>query len=160
MKRMFALVAVVLALAANAAPAAAADTDAGKLVVAREMIAAWKSADWRKVADLFADRGVLRSMMIKPVSGRAAIYDRVAALGKGAPGGVFLDVSHMGVIGGLVFIERIDRFVYNGHAGSIPVVGVLDIRHGKVQEWREYYDRATLLREMGVADAADPGAKK
>ena len=36
----------------------------------------------------------------------------------------------------------------------------LDIRDGKVQEWREYYDRATLLREMGVAPTVDPGAPK
>ena len=150
-----AAVLVVVAGSVQAAPR----TDAAKLAVAREMIAAWKVADWRKVADLFAPDGVLRSMMIEPVTGRAAIYQRVSALGKGAPGGVLLDVAHMGVIDGLVFIERTDRFVYNGHAGSTPVVGVLDIRGGKVREWREYYDRASLLREMGVAPTVDPGAK-
>ena len=144
-----AAVLVVVAGSVQAAPR----TDAAKLAVAREMIAAWK------VADLFAPDGVLRSMMIEPVTGRAAIYQRVSALGKGAPGGVQLDVAHMGVIDGLVFIERTDRFVYNGHAGSTPVVGVLDIRGGKVREWREYYDRASLLREMGVAPTVDPGAK-
>lgn len=151
MKRIFGLAAMVLTLAMTAAaPARAADTDASRLAVAREMITAWKVADWRKVADLFAEDGSLWSMMIEPVVGRAAIYDRIAALGKGAPDGVTLDVAHMGVIDGLVFIERVDRFVYNGHAGSTPVVGVLDIRDGKVREWREYYDRASLLKEMGV----------
>ncbi|WP_394762831.1 nuclear transport factor 2 family protein [Phenylobacterium sp.] len=154
-----ALVAAVLLAAAGAPAQAAPKGDAAKLAVAREMVAAWKVADWRKVADLFTPDGVLRSMMIEPVVGRAAIYQRVSALGKGAPGGVVLDVAHMGVIDGLVFIERTDRFVYNGHAGSTPVVGVLDIRGGKVREWREYYDRATLLREMGVAPSVDPGAK-
>lgn len=160
MTRIFSLLAIVLALATTPAAANAADTDAGKLAVAREMIAAWKAADWRKAADLFTEDGVLRSMMIEPVVGRPAIYDRISALGKGAPGGVILDVAHMGVIDGLVFIERTDRFVYNGHAGSTPVVGVLDIRNGKVKEWREYYDRASLLREMGVSPSVDPGAKK
>ena len=161
MTRIFSLLAIVLALATGPAAAArAADTDASKLAVAREMIAAWKAADWKKAADLFAEDGVLRSMMIEPVVGRPAIYERIAALGKGAPGGVVLDVAHMGVIDGLVFIERTDRFVYNGHAGSTPVVGVLDIRNGKVKEWREYYDRASLLREMGVSPGVDPGAKK
>jgi limonene-1,2-epoxide hydrolase len=152
MKRLLSVLALVLTLGAAMAPgtAAAADTNAAKIAVAREMIAAWKAADWRKVADLFAEKGVLRSMMIEPVVGRAAIYDRIAALGKGAPAGVTLDVAHMGVIDGLVFIERTDRFVYNGKPGAVPVVGVLDIRNGKVQEWREYYDRAELLREMGV----------
>ena len=150
MKRIFGLAAMVVALATMAAPARAADSDASRLAVAQEMITAWKVADWRKVADLFAENGSLRSMMIAPVVGRGAIYDRIAAMGKGVPGGVVLDVAHIGVIDGLVFIERTDRFVYNGHAGSTPVVGVLDIRDGKVQEWREYYDRASLLHEMGL----------
>jgi len=150
MTRIFSALAMALALAAAAAPARAADTDASRIAVAREMIAAWKVADWKKVADLFADKGVLRSMMIEPVVGRAAILERVQGLGKIAPGGVILDVAHMGVIDGLVFIERTDRFVANGRPGATPVVGVLDIRDGKIQEWREYYDRASLLREMGV----------
>lgn len=152
MTRILSVLAMLLALAMAPAPASAADTDQAKLAVAREMIAAWKAADWRKVGDLFAEKGVLRSMMIEPVTGREAIYQRIAALGKGAPGGVVLDVAHMGVIDGLVFIERTDRFIYNGKPGSVPVVGVLDIRDGKVQEWREYYDRAELLRAMGVSD--------
>lgn len=152
MTRILSVLAMMLALAMAPAPAAAADTDQAKLAVAREMIAAWKAADWRKVGDLFAEKGVLRSMMIEPVTGREAIYQRIAALGKGAPGGVVLDVAHMGVIDGLVFIERTDRFIYNGKPGSVPVVGVLDIRDGKVQEWREYYDRAELLRAMGVSE--------
>jgi len=154
MKRILGGLAVALAIAVTAAPmsAVAADSDQAKLAVAREMIAAWKAADWRKVGDLFAEKGVLHSMMIEPVVGRQAIYERIAALGKGAPGGVVLDVAHMGVIDGLVFIERVDRFVYNGKTGATPVVGVLDIRDGKVQAWREYYDRAQLLHEMGVSE--------
>lgn len=141
---------VATAMVAPVASAKAPKGDSEKLAVARAMIGAWRRADWRAVADLFAENGVLRSMMIEPVTGREAIFKRVSELGKGAPGGVVLDVSHIGVIDGLVFIERVDRFVYNGHKGSTPVVGVLDIRGGKVVEWREYYDRATLLREMGV----------
>lgn len=152
MRAFLGLGAVVLALLAAPMPALAADTDASRVAVVKEMIAAWKSADWRKVGDLFAEDGVLHSMMIEPVKGREAIYQRIAALGKGAPGGVVLDVSHMGVIDGLVFIERVDRFTYNGKPGAVPVVGVLDVKDGKVQVWREYYDRAHLLKEMGVKE--------
>lgn len=143
-----------LAMAMAMAPMAAhaADTDASRVAVVKEMIAAWKAADWKKVGDLFAEDGVLHSMMIEPVKGREAIYQRIAALGKGAPGGVVLDVSHMGVIDGLVFIERVDRFTYNGKPGAVPVVGVLDVQDGKVKAWREYYDRAQLLKEMGASD--------
>ncbi|ENZ83521.1 MULTISPECIES: limonene-1,2-epoxide hydrolase family protein [Caulobacter] len=138
----------LLALALLAGSAQAQDTDASRLATAREMIHAWKVADWRKVADLFAEDGSLKSMMLPPVNGREAIYARIAALGKGAPDGVTLDVAHIGVIDGLVFMERTDRFTYNGHPGAVPVVGVLDIRGGKVKEWREYYDRASLEKAL------------
>jgi len=152
MRAFLGLGAMILALVAAPLPALAADTDASRIAVVKEMIAAWKAADWRKVGDLFAEDGTLHSMMIEPVTGREAIYKRIAALGKGAPGGVVLDVSHMGVIDGLVFIERVDRFVYNGKPGAVPVVGVLEVRDGKVQVWREYYDRAQLLKALGEAE--------
>jgi len=150
MKLKLALVAILCALTVSPVPAAAQDTDAKKLAVVHEMMDAWKNSDWRKVGDLFAEDGVLWSMMAEPVRGRDAIYKRIAALGEGVQGGVMLDVTHMGVIDGLVFMERTDRFIYKGKAGSVPVVGILDVRNGKVQEWREYYDRASLMSAMGV----------
>ncbi len=150
MKLKLALAATMLALILSPVAAAAQDTDAKKLAVVHEMMDAWKNSDWRKVGDLFAEDGVLWSMMGEPVHGREAIHKRIAALGEGVQGGVTLDVTHMGIIDGLVFMERTDRFIYKGKAGSVPVVGVLDVRNGKVQEWREYYDRASLMSAMGV----------
>jgi limonene-1,2-epoxide hydrolase len=124
--------------------------DAAKLRIARDMVTAWDTKNWRAVADLFNSDGVLHSMMVEPVIGRAAIYERVAGLGAGIDS-ITLDVREMGMINGRVFIERVDRFVYNGKAGSVPVVGILAFRGAGISEWREYYDRQTLLNEMGAA---------
>jgi limonene-1,2-epoxide hydrolase len=59
-------------------------------------------------------------------------------------------VRNAAVVGDSVFLERVDGFVLDGRPGAMPVVGVLEIEDGKVREWREYYDRATLLRGMGL----------
>lgn len=59
-----------------------------------------------------------------------------------------LKVRNIGVIGDVVVIERVDDFVFNGKHGSVPVVAVLEIADGKVKEWREYYDHASLVAEM------------
>ena len=134
-------------------PARAADGgtggDAAKLAVVKQMFDAWHALDWPRVYELFAEDGVLHSMMDEPVVGRAAIRER---LGRLAPGisRIDLQVRTMGVIDGRVIVERVDDFVYNGHRGKVPVVGVLEVENGKVKVWREYYDRAQLLREMGV----------
>lgn len=126
--------------------------DAEKIAVVRDMADAWAAKDWRKVGDLFAANGVLHSMMLEPVLGRENIYARIAALGAGVES-IVLDIEHIGVIDGRVYIERWDRFVYNGKKGDVPVVGVLSINDDNlVAEWREYYDRAYLLKEMGVGD--------
>ena len=61
-----------------------------------------------------------------------------------------LQLRNIAVSGNSVFLERLDVFTYNGKEGRVPVACVLEIRDGKVQEWREYYDHASLLREMGV----------
>ncbi|WP_411820885.1 limonene-1,2-epoxide hydrolase family protein [Hyphococcus formosus] len=126
-----------------------------KLRLARTMADAWRDKDWRKVGDLFAEDGVLHSMMVAPVKGREEIYKRIAAMGAGIDQ-ILLDIEHIGVIDGRVYIERVDRFVFNGHEGNLPVVGVISYNDdGLISEWREYYDRSELLKEMGVSGDFD-----
>lgn len=131
---------------------ASADTDAEKLAVARQMVQAWQALDWERVYALFAVDGVLHSMMQEPLVGREAIRARLGLLAPGIER-IELKLRHIGVIDGRVFIERVDEFVYKGHAGAVPVVGVLEIEDGKVKVWREYYDHAQLRAAMGVAPA-------
>ena len=120
-----------------------------KIAVVENMIDAWNKRDWVRVGALFTEDGVLHSMMSEPIVGRKAVSERLSALGAGIQS-ITLHVRHIGRIGDAVFVERVDEFVYKGHPGKVPVVGVLLIEGGKVKEWREYYDRAQLLSEMGV----------
>ena len=133
----------------------ATDGDAHKIDVATQMIAAWKAMDWEAAAALFADDGVLHSMMVDPIEGRDAIHKRISGLGELATE-IVLDVSNMGVVNGILYMERVDRFVYNGKAGAVPVTGVFEFDNdGLIKVWREYYDRNQLLSEMGVAQDFD-----
>ena len=54
----------------------------------------------------------------------------------------------------MVFIERVDDFVYKGKHSRVPVVGVLEIENGEVTAWREYYDRAQLMEALAVDEGA------
>lgn len=133
---------------------AAALTDEQKIAVGREMAEAWRALDWRKVADMFTPDGVLHSMMVEPVVGRDAIFKRVSGLGEGLER-ITLNIRHMGVIDGVLFMERTDEFVIRGKAGSAPVVGVLEFDGPLIRIWREYYDRAHLLKAMGLVEDFD-----
>ena len=143
--------ACLLAVAAQSAQAATPDTDAQKLATVRQMIDAWNQRNWQQVYDLFAEDGSLQSMMLPPTVGREAIQQRIGALAKGIDS-IELRVQHIGVIDGVVVVERVDAFVYRGKHGECPVVGVVEVENGHVKAWREYYDRAQLLEAMGVKE--------
>ena len=142
-------------LLAAAAPPASADTDAQKLATVRQMIDAWNTRNWQQVYDLFAADGVLQSMMLEtPTVGREAIKQRIGALAKDISR-IELRIRHLGVADGVVFIERVDDFVYRGHHGAVPVVGVVEIEQGRVKAWREYYDRDQMIEAMGLKEDFD-----
>jgi limonene-1,2-epoxide hydrolase len=132
------------------ASSASADTDAQKLATVRQMINAWNTQSWQQVYDLFAADGVLESMMLaEPTVGREAISRRIGGLAKDISK-IELRIRHIGVADGVVFVERVDDFVYRGHHGKVPVVGVVEVEQGHVKAWREYYDRAQMIEAMGL----------
>jgi limonene-1,2-epoxide hydrolase len=107
------------------------------------------------VYELFAPDGVLESMMLsEPTVGREAISKRIGGLAKDISK-IELRVRHIGVADGVVFIERVDDFVYRGHHGKVPVVGVVEVEQGQVKAWREYYDRAQMIEALGLQQDFD-----
>lgn len=159
MRRGIFATACALLLTAVALPAAA-DTDAQKLATVRQMIDAWNTRNWQQVYDLFAADGVLESMMLaEPTVGREAISKRIGGLAKDISK-IELQVRHIGVADGVVFIERVDDFVYRGHHGRVPVVGVVEVAQGHVKAWREYYDRAQMIEALGLKQDFDTAAQQ
>lgn len=158
-----ALAAALAAPAASAAePAPDAAPTANAIAVVEQMFAAWHERDWERAYALFHEDGVLHSMMMEPIVGRAAIRARLEPLLAGIER-IDLEVRRIGVVDGAVVVERVDDFVFRGHAGRVPVVGVLEVEDGLIKVWREYYDHAQLRAAMGVAAAEDhstpPGAQ-
>lgn len=148
--------------AAIIAPAALAQDETAsdaRVAVVMDMVEAWNEQDWDQVVALFAEDGSLHSMMVEPIVGRDAIAARIGHIGEGISE-ITLQVRHVGVVDDVVFIERRDEFVYNGHEGSVPVVGVIEVgEDGLITEWREYYDRAELLEAMGLDSDFDSEAR-
>ena len=122
-----------------------------KIAVVQEMITAWNEKQWSKVGDLFTEDGVLHSMMLDPIG------ERIIGLGEGIEE-ITLHIHNIGRIGDVVVIERTDEFIYKGHKGKVPVVGILEVEGDKVSVWREYYDRAELIEALGLTADFDPSA--
>lgn len=52
-------------------------SDEAALAVVRDMIDAWNTMDWDRVIGLFAEDGVLHSVMQEPLIGREAVGARI-----------------------------------------------------------------------------------
>lgn len=148
-----ALLAVTAGVSAHAKQEKAAMTQTAEhnIAVVKAMIQKWETLDADGIADMFTEDGVLHSVMIDPIKGREAIRPRMKFLVDNATH-MKLNVRNWAVTGNTVFIERTDEFTFKGHAGKVPVVGVLVVEGDKVKEWREYYDRKELLEAMGVKE--------
>lgn len=144
---------LALSLAASATGLSAKEkaVSSDPKAVVQKMIDAWDARDWKRVTDLFTDDGVLHSMMLEPIVGKANIGKRIDLLGAGTEA-ITLHIHNMAITGQTVFIERTDDFVFNGHHGKVPVVGVLEVEGDKIKAWREYYDRAELVAAMGLKE--------
>lgn len=130
-----------------------APADAERLAVADDMIDAWNTMEWDRAFDLFADDGVLHSVMIEPVVGKEAIRERLLPLVQNLDR-IELQIRNKGIVNDVVMFERVDDFVYKGKHSRIPVVGVMEISNGKIDAWREYYDKTSLVAALSPPEAA------
>lgn len=103
--------------------------------------------DGEKLAAYFTEDAVYHNIPMKPVEGRAAI---AAALG-GMQATMLSrgwEVLHQVADADVVMNERIDRFTVGGRPIEIPVVGVFELREGKIAAWRDYFDLAMFQKRM------------
>ncbi|WP_162846130.1 limonene-1,2-epoxide hydrolase family protein [Seongchinamella sediminis] len=126
-------------------------SDADKLAVAQAMLDAYEALDWDKVASLIARDGVVHYVEKEPMHGPEAMRAHIERVGPALTRVAFKDLR-MGVIDGVVMIERVDDFDYNGHHVSVPVFGSMEIADGKIKVWREYYDHEQMRRGMGLIE--------
>jgi limonene-1,2-epoxide hydrolase len=138
---------LALGLSGQHAVLRADEGDDPKMRVANEMVRAWDEQNWERVCDLFAEDGVLHSMMKEPVVGRENVCALVTSLSAGVER-IELQIRNAGIVNDVVVLERVDDFVYNGEYSRVPVVGVMEIEDGKVREWREYYDHEMLAEAL------------
>jgi limonene-1,2-epoxide hydrolase len=124
--------------------------DSEKMEAVRQMFAAWEARDWDGIIACFATNGTLHSMMSEPVTGHEALQELFAGF-KDSIEALTIDIEYLGVIEGAVISVRTDRVTVNSRQGALPTVGlILYDDDGNIELWREYFDRATLLSEMGV----------
>ncbi len=103
--------------------------------------------DPQRLIAYFADAAVYHNMPMAPAAGRDAILktfegmtSRLTSLG--------WETKWQLADGDRVVNERIDRFTSGEKRVELPVVGVFELKDGKITAWRDYFDLGTWQRAL------------
>lgn len=112
----------------------------------RDFCAAWQRRNIEELVGFFTPDAVYHNMPMAPVSGHDGIR-QVLQLFVPPAQSIEFEVLNLASTGSAVLAERVDRFVMSGKKVELPVVGVFEIRDGKIAIWRDYFDMQTWTRQ-------------
>ena len=113
-------------------------------------IAAWKRLDLDEVVSFFTDDAVYTNIPMDPPNrGKEMIRKTIEGF-LGMSQGIEFVVHHTAENPekGVVMNERTDRFRVNDKWIEARVMGVFEIRGGKIAAWRDYFDLAEFQSQM------------
>lgn len=109
-------------------------------------IDAWNARDWDGIEALFTEDVIYHNIPMEPLHGREVAMAGIRAM---QPKMVDWQVLNIAANGNVVLTERVDDFVMaDDKKVSVPVMGTMEIRDGKICAWRDYFDLATFTSQM------------
>jgi len=121
--------------------------------VVRRFCAAWgDNLGASELAAFFTDDAVYHNIPLTPVIGREAIGHSIASfIRPGAPGieSIEFRIVNIAANGAVVMTERIDVFKLPHKSFELPVMGIFEVRDGKINAWRDYFDLGQFTSRMG-----------
>ena len=125
--------------------------------VVRRFCAAWSdNIGTPDLAAFFTDDAIYHNIPQAPVSGRENIADNIDSYIRPGPPGIEaieFRVINMAANGSIVMTERLDVFKLSDRSFGLPVMGTFEVRDGKIDAWRDYFDMNQFISRMGAPTA-------
>lgn len=115
--------------------------------IVRDFIAAWSRLDPAELAGYFSEDGCYHNIPTEPVRGRANVERFIGAFTANWTRTDW-EVVSIGAVGDRVYAERVDRTQASQGNVDLPCLGVFEMRDGKIDEWRDYFDLNTFTKSM------------
>ena len=131
----------------------------GSVRTAEDFIETWRRRDVDAMVDACTEDVVYQNVPTPPIEGREALY---AFMSVNMPKCDAFESRILAIAatedGSRVLTERHDAFVFGDRRVDVPVMGVFELRDGKISAWRDYFDVGTYSTAMRAAGAeAGPG---
>ncbi len=104
---------------------------------------AWAAKDIDLIMSHFTDDAVYYNIPMEPAEGAVAVRAAIEGFLAMAES-ISFETLHEVVEGDLVLNERVDTFVMDGNPVPIKVMGIFELRDGRIAKWRDYFDMAGL----------------
>jgi limonene-1,2-epoxide hydrolase len=99
----------------------------------------WVQSDLDAIVDSFCEDGVYHNIPMERLEGRDAIRETVGTWLKTLTNISFRFGTCVSQ-GNVVVIEHFDQIPTASGTRELPVLGLFELRDGKIAEWREYFD--------------------
>ena len=117
--------------------------------IINEFISAWNAMDIEAIMLFFSDDAVYTNIPMGPPNrGKQEIRDFIKGFIATATQINFIIHNQVEGPNGIIMNERSDTFILNGQSVNLPVMGVFEIKEGKIKAWRDYFDMK-LLQGLG-----------
>jgi limonene-1,2-epoxide hydrolase len=121
-------------------------SEADNIDLVKRFCAAWERPEIGAILEFFTDDAVYHNMPIQPLQGKDAIKGVIEQ---------FLapfercdwQITHIAGNGDVVLTERVDRFL-GAKTVELPVMGIFEIKDGKIAAWRDYFDLGAWTKQM------------
>lgn len=121
-------------------------SEAENIDLIKRFCATWNDLDILAILDFFTDDAVYHNMPIQPVQGKDAIKGMIEQVSTPFTSGDW-ELKNIAASGDVVLTERVDKFI-GAKTISLQVMGVFEIRDGKIAAWRDYFDLAEWTNQM------------
>lgn len=114
--------------------------------IVRDFCAAWDRLDWAAVFGAVTDDLVYHNIPMPVCHGIGAFRAFCTSIPISA---ARFEIHHLVAAGDVVLTERTDTLVTPAGTMVIRVMGVFEIRDGRIARWRDYFDPAEMAPKAG-----------
>ncbi|MCC6919093.1 MAG: SgcJ/EcaC family oxidoreductase [Alphaproteobacteria bacterium] len=118
--------------------------------IVTQFMRAWEAKDTDRIMSFFAADAVYHNMPMPAMKGVEEIRKFIAPFAGSADDVVFEVLNQAETAEGTVLNERVDRFTLkNGQKIAAEVMGVFELKGGKIVAWRDYFDMKAVQPQGG-----------
>lgn len=150
----------VIVLLLMAYPVAAQESEGKSLEskkVVDEFMATWTHGNVDKTVSYLAEDVDYINIPLEPIKGRAKAREFLAPFFNKdpliIPFAVRTEIKQTLAEGAIVMQERVDYFKLAGKEWALPVVGIFEVKNGKIAVWKDYFDMGQLQPVATLIDA-------